>query len=76
MAEVAPIERIVRMDEQDRKESKGKGKRGLTSVTLQWIAEKLRRTTQIKEELQRGTYRVDSNKIAEAILNGESQSKS
>ena len=50
-------------------------KRGLTSVTLQWIADKLRRTTQIKDELARGTYQVDSSKVAQAILNGDNHTK-
>lgn len=63
------------MSEQETNNKECGRKRGLTSVTLQWIAEKLRRTTQIKEALERGTYRVDSNKVAEAILNGESHPK-
>jgi anti-sigma28 factor (negative regulator of flagellin synthesis) len=50
-------------------------KRGITSLTLQWLSEKLRRTEQIKEALNKGTYQVDSSKIAEAILNGEGQPK-
>jgi anti-sigma28 factor (negative regulator of flagellin synthesis) len=50
-------------------------KRGLTSVALQWLADKMRRTERIKEVLQRGTYQVDSSKIAEAILNGDGQPK-
>jgi len=50
-------------------------RRGLTSVTLHWIAEKVRRAQQIKDELQRGTYEVDSNKVAKAILSGENQAK-
>ena len=64
------------MDDNNSQQPKPARKRGLTSVTLQWIAEKLRRTAQIKEELERGTYRVDSNKVAEAILNGENAPKS
>jgi anti-sigma28 factor (negative regulator of flagellin synthesis) len=63
------------MDEQDNKTPKEGRRRGLTSVALQWIADKLRRTERIKEELQRGTYQVDSNKIAQAILNSDNQSK-
>jgi hypothetical protein len=43
-------------------------RRGLTSLTLQWIADKFRRTEKIKEELSRGTYQVDSDKIAKAII--------
>jgi anti-sigma28 factor (negative regulator of flagellin synthesis) len=43
-------------------------KKGITSLTLQWIAEKLRRTNKIKEELSNGTYQVDSSKVAKAIV--------
>jgi anti-sigma28 factor (negative regulator of flagellin synthesis) len=64
------------MDGKENKQPKEGRKRGLTSVALQWLADKMRRTQRIKEELQRGTYQVDSNKIAEAILNGDSQPKS
>lgn len=63
------------MDEQDNKQPKEGRRRGLTSVALQWLADKMRRTERIKEELERGTYQVDSNKIAQAILNGDNQSK-
>jgi anti-sigma28 factor (negative regulator of flagellin synthesis) len=63
------------MDGQDNNPPKEGRRRGLTSVALQWIADKMRRTERIKEELQRGTYQVDSNKVAQAILNGENQSK-
>jgi anti-sigma28 factor (negative regulator of flagellin synthesis) len=46
-------------------------KRGFTSVALQWIAERLRRSDQIKTELADGTYKVDSAKVAEALVNKE-----
>lgn len=44
-------------------------RKGLTSLTLQWIAEKLRRKEKIIEELSNGTYEVDSDKIARALVN-------
>jgi anti-sigma28 factor (negative regulator of flagellin synthesis) len=37
-------------------------------MTLQWIAEKFRRAEKIKEELSQGTYQVDSDKVAKAII--------
>lgn len=43
--------------------------RSATSIALGWIAEKLRRSERIKEQLKSGTYSVDSSKVAEAILN-------
>jgi anti-sigma28 factor (negative regulator of flagellin synthesis) len=63
------------MDDEEMNKKECGRRRGLTSLTLQWIAEKLRRTAQIKEALERGTYRVDSNKVAEAILNGDNHPK-
>ena len=58
----------------DNNQQKPQRKRVITSMTLQWIAEKLRRTDKIKEELSRGTYQVDSAKVAQAIVeNGHSQ---
>lgn len=47
-------------------------KRGLTSLTLKWISEKLRRSEQIKEKIERGEYKLDSQKIANSILNEDS----
>jgi anti-sigma28 factor (negative regulator of flagellin synthesis) len=47
-------------------------KRGLTSLTIQWLAEKFRRAEKIKEELSQGTYQVDSDKVAKAIIDNNS----
>ncbi|NDC37824.1 MAG: flagellar biosynthesis anti-sigma factor FlgM [Proteobacteria bacterium] len=44
-------------------------RRSATSIALDWLAEKLRRSERIKEQLKSGTYAVDSSKVAEAILN-------
>jgi len=76
LGEAAFLWKEKRMNDQENKQPKEGRKRGLTSVALQWLADKMRRTERIKEELERGTYQVDSNKIAQAILNGDSQPKS
>ncbi len=44
-------------------------RRGITSLTLGWLAERLRRAEKIKEQLQKGTYKVDSSKVAQSIAN-------
>ena len=59
------------MNEQGNNQEKAPRRRGLTSVTLQWLAEKLRKAEKIKEELSQGTYRVDTCKVAKAILDGD-----
>ena len=46
-----------------------KRKRGLTSITLGWIAERLRKAEKIKEQVNSGSYELDSNKVAASILN-------
>lgn len=63
------------MDDQEKTEAKPARKRGFTSIALQWLADKVRRTERIKDELERGTYQMDSNKIARAILDSEAQPK-
>jgi anti-sigma28 factor (negative regulator of flagellin synthesis) len=46
-------------------------KRSLTSVTLQWLAERMRRSERIKAQVSEGTYQVDSAKVAASIVNEE-----
>jgi anti-sigma28 factor (negative regulator of flagellin synthesis) len=53
----------------DMNDQKPPRRKGITSVTLQWIAEKLRRSQRIKEELSTGSYQIDSAKVAQAIIN-------
>jgi anti-sigma28 factor (negative regulator of flagellin synthesis) len=63
------------MSDDENKISNPPRRRGLTSLTLEWLAEKFRRTERIKEALNKGTYEVDSSKVAEAMLNSEQQHK-
>lgn len=53
----------------DIKGEKPPRRKGITSMTLHWIADKLRRAERIKEQLSKGTYQVDSAKVAQAIVN-------
>lgn len=42
--------------------------RAMTTLKLQWLAERLRKTERIKKQLAAGTYSVDSKSVAKAIL--------
>lgn len=53
----------------DSEQNSPRPKRSLTSVTLGWIADKLRRSEEIKQKLADGTYSVDTRKVAAAIAN-------
>lgn len=44
-------------------------KRGLTSLTLAWLSEKLRRAEDLKEQVKSGVYQVDSEKLAASLVN-------
>ena len=46
-------------------------KRSLTEITLGWLAERIRKAEKIKAEIASGTYKVESAKIASAIVNDE-----
>ena len=46
-------------------------KRGVTQLTLGWLADRLRHAEKIKNEIKEGKYRVDSQAIAQAIVGSE-----
>jgi anti-sigma28 factor (negative regulator of flagellin synthesis) len=56
--------------EHNAQENKPK-KRSLTELTLGWIAEKLRKSEEIKAQIQNGTYSVDPQKVAKKIIDPE-----
>ena len=43
-------------------------KRSLTSLSLQWLAERMRKTERIKAEIAAGKYSVSSADVAESIV--------
>ncbi|MDC0357560.1 flagellar biosynthesis anti-sigma factor FlgM [Oligoflexia bacterium] len=47
-------------------------KRSMTSITLGWLAERLKRCEAIKEQLESGVYKVDNEKVANALLDDDS----
>ena len=45
--------------------------RGVTSMSLEWLAERFRKTEKVKEQVCNGDYKPDSSAVAKAILNEE-----
>jgi len=43
--------------------------RSMTVMKLQWLAERMRKCQKIKQQIDANSYRVDSTKVAKAILN-------
>ncbi len=63
------------MSDNGNNQQKPPRRKGITSLTLEWLAEKFRRTERIKDALNRGTYQVDSSEVAKAMLNNEQNHK-
>ena len=43
-------------------------KRALTTLKLQWVAERMRKYERIRKAIAEGNYRVDSHDVAKSIL--------
>ncbi len=54
-------------------EDQGKPKRSLTSLSLEWLAERVRKAEKIKEQILQGSYQVDPDKVASSIANEEAE---
>lgn len=46
-------------------------RRSVTSLTLGWLAERLRKSEELKEQVETGQYQVDTEKLAASIANEE-----
>jgi anti-sigma28 factor (negative regulator of flagellin synthesis) len=61
------LDNVSQLDAKSEKRSPRK--RSMTTLKLQWVAERVRRCRRIKEQVQAGTYLVDSKEVAKALLN-------
>lgn len=61
------------MSDQNQNDQKPPRKRGVTSVMLGWIADRLRRAEDLKHRINSGTYQIDSHKIAESLVGENGQ---
>lgn len=56
------------MESEDNQNPNREVKRSVTSLTLGWIAERLKRAERLKKEVADGSYRVDSAAVAQAMV--------
>lgn len=43
-------------------------KRSLTSLTLTWLAERMRKAERVKNAIEKGDYKVNSEELAKSIV--------
>ncbi len=43
-------------------------RRSVTTLKMEWLAERVRKVKRIKEEIEQGTYSIDSREVAKAML--------
>lgn len=62
--------------EQAESEAKNPRRKGVTSLTLGWLADRMRRAEKIKAQVASGAYQVNSSQIAASILNQDKNDQS
>ena len=56
------------MEENNSKQSELPRKRSLTSLTLTWLAERMRKQERVKHAIDKGDYKVNSEELARSIV--------
>ncbi|MCB0310584.1 MAG: flagellar biosynthesis anti-sigma factor FlgM [Bdellovibrionales bacterium] len=56
---------------QNNSDEKPVRRRSLTSISLGWVADRLRRAEQIKQEISSGSYKIDTAKVAASMVSDE-----
>ena len=54
--------------ETEKQAKKGRRPRSMTTLKLQWLAERARKCRRIKEQVEQGTYQADSRAVAKSLF--------
>jgi anti-sigma28 factor (negative regulator of flagellin synthesis) len=60
--------RLVNLTELKAEAQTKRRPRAMTTLKLQWLAERLRKTETIKKAVAEGSYQIDSRLVAQALL--------
>ena len=75
MDNLVNTKQIILDEVESRETERSPRPRKATMLKLQWLSERLRKCERIKREIQAGTYRVDSEEVAKALLNLNEESR-
>ena len=64
---------LVELESRKEQKARAPRPRAMTTLKLQWLAERLRKAEAIKLAVASGTYHVDSHKVARAVLGFEKE---
>ena len=67
-SELDKVGRLVNLNEVKAETETKRRPRAMTTLKLQWLAERLRKAETIKQAIASGTYHVDSRLVARAVI--------
>ena len=60
---------VLPKNSRSQNKSRPRRQRSMTTLNMQWLGERVRKTKKIKEMIEAGEYHVDSKLVAQALLN-------